>query len=100
MNWFGTEESLSHEQNTKVFDTEFLRDLMIEHPNEQYVYHDGEWIYLDPIMRKDLLDLPEDEESKVGKQYSLDIRDNENELEYQLPDEGTPEFKNYPFLKT
>lgn len=50
MNWFGTEESLSHEQNTKVFVTEFLRDLMIEHPNEQYVYHDGEWIYLDPIM--------------------------------------------------
>jgi SNF2 family DNA or RNA helicase len=96
MNWFGTEESLSHEQNTKVFDTEFLRDLMIEHPNEQYVYHDGEWIYLDPIMRKNLLDLPEDEESKIGKQYSLDIRDNENELEYQLPDEGTPEFKNYP----
>jgi hypothetical protein len=64
---------------------------MIEHPNEQYVYHDGEWIYLDPIMRKNLLDLPEDEESKIGKQYSLDIRDNENEFEYQLPDEGTPE---------
>ena len=44
---------------------------MDQHPNEEYVYQDGEWIYLDPYMRKNLLDLPDDEEAKLGKKFTL-----------------------------
>jgi hypothetical protein len=29
---------------------------MERHPNQQYVQHEGKWIYLDPAMRKKLLE--------------------------------------------
>ena len=98
MDWFGTE--LNSTQETKAYDTGFLRNLMDQHPNEEYVYQDGEWIYLDPIMRKNLLDLPDDEEAKLGKKFTLDIRDNEMELEYQLSTEESLEFQKYPIPET
>jgi SNF2 family DNA or RNA helicase len=66
------------------YDTDFLRELMIQHPEEQYVQHDGSWIYLDPTLRKTLLEETEDLENKIKQAYSLDIKDNEAELEYEV----------------
>ncbi|WP_223881872.1 DEAD/DEAH box helicase [Niallia endozanthoxylica] len=94
INWFGSDENGPDE--TKAYNPEFLKDLMEQHPTEQYVYHAGEWFYLDPIMRKALLDLPEDEEAGLSKTFTLDIRDNENELEYQLAEKGSKEYQPFP----
>ncbi|WP_071394827.1 DEAD/DEAH box helicase [Bacillus tuaregi] len=95
MNWFGTDENAS-DDTVKAYEPEFLKGLMEQHPNEQYAFHEGKWYYLDPIMRKTLLDLPSDEEAGYSKTFTLDIRDNENELEYQLAENADKAFQQYP----
>lgn len=66
------------------YDEEFLSGLMEQYPDQQYVEHEGKWIYLDPTLRKNLLDIPADEEAKLSNKYVLDIKDNEQELDYSI----------------
>ncbi|WP_238457938.1 DEAD/DEAH box helicase [Alkalihalobacterium alkalinitrilicum] len=81
--WFDEETGKSY-----PYDEEFLKDLMLQHPDQQYVQHEGKWIYLDPTLRKALLEVEEDEENKIKQQYALDIKDNEQELDYELKSEN------------
>lgn len=78
------------DQNTGE-DIEFgdgiLRELMISHPNEQYVHYDGRWVYLDPVMRRELLgggNAPKE----TRPAFTLDIYGNEDELEYEINEKG------------
>lgn len=89
--WF--DEETGHSLSV---DTEFLRDLMIQHPKEQYVQKDGRWYYLDPVMRNKLLEIETDEELKLSKSYALNIKDNEEDLEYTLNGEKLSDFKHFP----
>ncbi len=95
MEWF-----VSDSNSAVSYDTSLLRDLMEQHPNQQYVQHEGQWIYLDPTMRKKLLEIPEDEEAKLSKQFTLDIRDNESELEYKLSTDNALNFKPFSIPDT
>lgn len=78
------------------YDESFLRELMEKFPNQQYVEHEGKWIYLDPLLRKKLMQPPEDEENKFKKQFVLDIKDNEDSVEYALDGDTRKEVKHYP----
>lgn len=64
------------------YNEDLLRGLMEKYPDHQYVEHEGKWIYLDPTLRKNLLDIPADEEAKLSKKFALDIKNNEQELDY------------------
>lgn len=77
------------------YEPSFLKELMEKHPNEQYVEHDGKWIYLDPRLRKQLLE-DSDIEPQVKKKYALDIKDNEDELEYSLDSTNVLKVNEYP----
>jgi SNF2 family DNA or RNA helicase len=82
------------------YDPDFLIDLMEKYPNQQYVEHDGKWIYLDPSLRKKLLDLPADEENKIKQHYALDIKDNEDELDFVVGSNKDTTFHSYPIPNT
>ncbi|PWW32302.1 SNF2 domain-containing protein [Cytobacillus oceanisediminis] len=81
------------------YDTDFLKELMDRYPNQQYVEHEGKWIYLDPTLRKKILEIEEDEENKIKQQYALDIKDNEDELDYVINGDKTNEIKQFPIPK-
>ncbi|MFC4799468.1 DEAD/DEAH box helicase [Neobacillus sp. GCM10023253] len=82
------------------YNREFLRGLMEKYPNKQYVEHDGKWIYLDPTLRKKLLDLPVDEENKIKQHFALDIKDNEDELDYVIDSNKEKNINVYPIPAT
>ncbi|WP_419392701.1 DEAD/DEAH box helicase [Cytobacillus praedii] len=82
--------------NDSSYDTDFLKGLMEIYPNQQYVEYDGKWIYLDPTLRKKILEIEEDEENKIKLQYALDIKDNEDELDYVVDGNKTNEIKQFP----
>jgi SNF2 family DNA or RNA helicase len=78
------------------YDVEFLRELMEQYPNQQYVEHNGKWIYLDPTLRKKLLHLPKDADESLKRQFILDIKDNEEQLEYKIDEIKGTQFNDYP----
>lgn len=82
------------------YDTDFLRGLMEKHPDDQYVQHEGRWIYLDPVLRKKLLDIPPDEENQLKTKFMLDIIDNEEKLDYSLEHKDTDEMQLEPIPVT
>ncbi len=77
------------------YNPEFLIELMEKYPNQQYVEHEGKWIYLDPTLRKKLLDLPVDEENKIKQHYALDIKDNEDILDFVIGKDNDPTIHTY-----
>jgi SNF2 family DNA or RNA helicase len=78
------------------YDTNFLIDLMEKYPNQQYVEHEGKWIYLDPTLRRKLLDFTSDEENKIRQQFALDIKDNEEVLDFVIDSNKISNLKTYP----
>lgn len=90
MEWF------TDEGDQTGYDSQFLIDLMEKYPNQQYVNHNGKWIYLDPVLRKKLLDLPTNQDNRVKEHFTLDIKDNEVELDFVLKGEKSKEFTPYP----
>jgi SNF2 family DNA or RNA helicase len=82
------------------YDSDFLRDLMERYPNQQYVEHGGKWIYLDPTLRKKLLQIEKDDEKEIKKHFTLDIFDNEDELAYSINSSKESEFNPYPIPST
>lgn len=91
LKWFDTETG-----EYVPYDEEFLKGLMSKYPNQQYVEHDGKWIYLDPTLRKTLLDDEVDKEEKIKYQYILDIKDNEEDLDYQIEANKIEQIKRFP----
>jgi hypothetical protein len=81
--------------NEVPYDAQFLRELMERYPNQQYVEHEGKWIYLDPTLRKKLLDEPKDDHESFKRQWMLDIKDNEEQLEYKLDAATGTSFHGY-----
>ncbi|SDN61709.1 Superfamily II DNA or RNA helicase, SNF2 family [Paenibacillus sp. yr247] len=65
-------------------DEALLKDLMEQNPNQQYVNYQGNWIYLDPTLRKLLLESKDQEQPLAKTGYYLDIIDNEEVLDYSL----------------
>lgn len=82
------------------YDEEFLRGLMEQYPDQQYVEHEGKWIYLDPTLRKNLLDIPVDEEAKLSHQFVLDIKDNEQDLDYLVENKNELQIEQFPIPNT
>lgn len=72
-----------HSGEELLYDDDVLRQLMTEHPNEQYVQYDGRWVYLDPVLRRELTDDGTVERPKRSA-YALDIYDNEESLDYKV----------------
>ncbi|WP_246145547.1 DEAD/DEAH box helicase [Bacillus rubiinfantis] len=95
LTWFGDDAS-----HSGGYDPEFLKGLMEKHPQQQYVEHEGKWIYLDPALRKKLLDLPVDEENKIKQHFALDIRDNEEELDFVVDSNKEKIIHTYPIPAT
>lgn len=95
MGWF------DYETNQHIpYDEQFLKGLMEQNPNKQYAQHDGKWIYLDPILRKTLLEAVDDEEeNKLKQKYELDIAKNEEELEYKVDPKELLGTRSYPIPK-
>lgn len=89
LQWFNEDTG-----NAVPYEPSFLKELMEKYPDQQYVQHEGKWIYLDPTLRKKLLEEP-DVESSIKQSYALDIKDNEDELEYRL--DATDALKLKPF---
>ncbi len=87
-------------ESTVSYSPDFLIDLMEKNPNQQYVEHGGKWIYLDPKLRRKLLDLPSDEENKIKQHFALDIKDNEDELEFVLDNNKLSNLRSYPIPVT
>ena len=88
--WFDKESG-----DAAPFDETLLRDLMERHPDQQYVNYEGKWFYLDPTLRKQLLGL-DDGEKRVKNRFALDIKDNEDELDYQLEANHQVLVERYP----
>jgi len=82
------------------YDPDFLIELMEKHPNQQYVEYEGKWIYLDPTLRKRLLELPTDEENKMKQHFALDIKDNEDELDFVIDRNKETSIHSYPIPST
>lgn len=78
------------------YDIEFLRELMRKHPQQQYVEYNGKWIYLDPALRRKLLDVPQDVDEPLKRHFMLDIKDNEEALEYKVDTAKEESFYHYP----
>jgi len=93
MEWFESESGA-----VLPYDETFLKELMLKHPDKQYVLVDGTWIHLDPLLRKELLQL-EDEEHQYKRRVVLDIKDNEAELEYQVESLTVLPFRLHPLPK-
>ncbi|MCM3569307.1 DEAD/DEAH box helicase [Neobacillus mesonae] len=93
--WFSEESG-----DSGGYDPDFLKELMEKYPNQQYVEHKGKWIYLDPTLRKKLLDLPADEENKIKQHYALDIKDNEEQLDFLIDSNNDKKFNAYPIPST
>ncbi len=89
LQWFDEESG-----QVLSYDTNFLKELMEKHPTEQYVQHEGKWIYLDPALRKQLLE-EEEIDQAMRQSYALDIKANEDELEYQVDAESGLQVKKY-----
>ncbi|WP_283152654.1 DEAD/DEAH box helicase [Guptibacillus hwajinpoensis] len=83
-----------------AYDEDFLRTLMEQHPNEQYIQHENKWIYLDPQMRKNLLEEVVEEDQTLKKNFTLDIKDNETDLEYRLEANDTEQVQEYQIPQT
>lgn len=77
-------------------DEAVLRTLMEQHPEEQYVQYNGAWVYLDPVQRKQFLADPLDRTPPVKASHILDIKDNEEQLEYEVQAADTIQVKQYP----
>lgn len=90
----------SDDSQHTAYDPEILRDLMQKFPDQQYVNYEGKWIYLDPTLRKKLLDITSDEENKVKENYALDIKDNEEELEFVIDSQKSYKYYPYPIPET
>lgn len=78
------------------YDETFLRELMEKYPDQQYVEYNGKWIYLDPLLRRKLLQLPKDADESLKRQFILDIKDNEEQLEYKIDSVKNSIFHHYP----
>lgn len=78
------------------YDIEFLKELMMKHPHQQYVEYSGKWIYLDPALRRKLLELPQDVDEPLKRHFMLDIKDNEEALEYKVDTAKEESFYHYP----
>jgi SNF2 family DNA or RNA helicase len=83
-------------ENSLGYDTNFLIGLMEKYPNQQYVEHEGKWIYLDPTLRRKLLELPSDEENNIKQHYALDIKDNEEQLDFVMDSNKLSNLQTYP----
>jgi SNF2 family DNA or RNA helicase len=83
-------------EGTVGYDSDFLRDLMTKYPDRQYVEHEGKWIYLDPTLRKKLLELPSNDENGIKQHYALDIKDNEDELDFFIESNKFTDVQTYP----
>lgn len=80
------------------FDDNMLRQLMTEHPNEQYVQYDGRWVYLDPVLRRELTGDGIDGPPRRSA-YALDIFSNEEALEYTAETGEEPKLPEYELPK-
>jgi len=88
--WFDEESGVN-----VAYETDFLIDMMEKYPNQQYVQHEGKWIYLDPLMRKKLFETV-DNESEIKTSFTLDIKDNADALEYSVNANTQLCVKQYP----
>lgn len=80
ISWFDTETG-----NSLSLDESLLRELMEKNPDKQYVNHEGTWIYLDPTLRKKLLEeVVEEDSPQYAGGYVLDIMANEEQLDYSV----------------
>jgi len=79
--WFDEDSDTSESSDSEV-NYETLRDLVEENPNEDYIYHENEWWYVDPSTRKKILGYEEEEQENESSSFTLDIKDNEEELDY------------------
>ncbi len=86
--------------NPAPYEPEFLKELMVQNPDQQYVQHEGKWIYLDPTLRKMLLEEETDIENDLKQKYALDIKDNEDELDYKIETDQTLQLKEYEVPQT
>ncbi|ABO66650.1 helicase [Geobacillus thermodenitrificans] len=91
MQWFDEESG-----HAVPYDEAFLRELMEQYPDQQYVEYNGKWIYLDPLLRRKLLQLPKDADEALKRRYILDIKDNEEQLEYKIDSVRETSFRRYP----
>ncbi len=91
MQWLDEESG-----HTVPYDEAFLRELMEKYPDQQYVEYNGKWIYLDPLLRRKLLQLPKDADEALKRRYILDIKDNEEELEYKMDSAQAAPLRRYP----
>lgn len=87
--WFNEESEVS-----SPYEPSFLKELMERNPNQQYVEHEGKWIYLDPTLRQQLIE-EANEVSTVKKKFALDIKDNEEQLEYTIESKNILGVKPY-----
>lgn len=64
-------------------DSEVLKDLIQQNPEDRFVRYNDQWFYTDKTLKKNL-GLIDDEEEHTKTSYALDIKDNEQAIEYKI----------------
>lgn len=82
MEWLETDN-----ETIQSYNDAFVQDLMQRYPHQQFVLENGKWYYLDPALRKQLFQ-NEAAVSTSKERWVLDIKDNEEKLEYILHTAG------------
>ncbi|MCM3491158.1 DEAD/DEAH box helicase [Alkalihalophilus marmarensis] len=86
------------DSDKEPLDEDELRKLLTDHPDKSYVKHNDEWFFIPPSVRKEIMGETATND-KSSNSYSLDIKDNQDELDYKVEVNRQAKFDEYPIPK-